>query len=67
MTNAIITGIFGVGGTLLGVVLGLFGERWVRRIGGVQCDIRWINSAGAGGVDSPGGVEVQDANWRPCS
>jgi len=60
MTNAIITGIFGVGGTLLGVVLGLFGERWVRTWGEVRCDMRWSVGRGAGGVDSPGGVEVQE-------
>jgi hypothetical protein len=56
----IIAGVFGIVGTLLGVALGLFGERWVRRWGAVQCDMRWLNTRGAGSVDSPGGVEVQE-------
>jgi hypothetical protein len=46
MTNAIVTGAF----TLLGVVLGLFGERWVRRWGDVQCRIKeddWYVPEGA--------------------
>jgi hypothetical protein len=55
MSAQIVTGLF----TLLGVALGLFGERWVRTVGRVRCDLRWANSLGAGGVDSPGGVEVQ--------
>jgi hypothetical protein len=43
---AIIGGIAGglVGGifTLLGVVVGLFGERWVRRVGEVRCTVdKW--------------------------
>ena len=60
MTSAIVTGVFGVVGTLLGVVLGLFGERWVRTWGEVRCDIRWSVGGSAGSVDSPGGVEVQE-------
>jgi hypothetical protein len=54
--DVIAAGVFGIAGA----VVGLFGERWVRRIGGVRCDIRWINSRGAGGPGSPGGVEVQE-------
>ena len=60
MSSAIVTGVFTLLGTLLGVALGLFGERWVRRWGEVRCDIRWSNTRGAGSVDSPGGVEVQE-------
>jgi hypothetical protein len=40
--------------------MGLFGERWVRTWGEVRCDLRWLNTRGAGSVDSPGGVEVQE-------
>jgi len=54
--DVIAAGVFGTAGA----VVGLFGQRWVRRIGGVRCDIRWINSRGAGGPGSPGGVEVQE-------
>jgi hypothetical protein len=57
--GAILAGVFGIFGTLLGVVLGLFGERWVRTRGKVRCDIRWRNTRGAGGPGSPGGFEVQ--------
>lgn len=49
-----------MGGVLgiAGVVVGLFGERWVRTRGKVQCDIRWRN-----GKDTPdklAGLEVQE-------
>jgi len=37
--DTIAVGVFSIVGTLLGVVLGLFGERWVRRWGEVRCDI----------------------------
>jgi hypothetical protein len=54
VTDQIVT----VVGTLLGVVVGLFGERWVRTWGKVRCDILWRPSMSSGSVDSPGGVEV---------
>jgi hypothetical protein len=44
MTDQIVTGIF----TLLGVALGLFGERWVRTWGEVRCDIGWEVTRSAG-------------------
>ena len=37
--DTIAVGVFSIVGTLLGVVLGLFGERWVRRWGQVRCEI----------------------------
>jgi hypothetical protein len=60
MTNQIITGVF----TLMGVVVGLLGERWVRTWGEVQCKIDWWSTRGAGGLDSPGGVQVQERQLR---
>jgi hypothetical protein len=56
----IVTGIITVGGTLLGAVVGLFGERWVRTWGNVRCDLIWQSTQNAGSPDSPGGVEVQE-------
>jgi len=44
MTDQVVTGIF----TLLGVALGLFGERWVRTWGEVRCDIGWEVTRSAG-------------------
>jgi hypothetical protein len=58
--DVIAAGIFGIAGSVVGVVVGLFGERWVRTRGKVRCDIRWSVGRGAGGVDGPGGVEVQE-------
>src|SRR4051812_23298581 len=55
-----IAGGFGVFGTLLGVALGLFGERWVRTRGKVRCDIRWWASLRKELVDAPGGLEVTE-------
>lgn len=59
---AIIGGIAGgvVGGifTLLGVVTGLFGERWVRSRGEVRCEIDW--STGLGAATPEGGTQVWD-------
>lgn len=37
--DTIAVGVFSMGGTLLGTLLGLFGERLVRRIGEVRCDV----------------------------
>jgi|SRR5215217_6283134 len=39
MIDQIVTGVFTLLGTLLGVALGLFGERWVRTWGEVRCVI----------------------------
>lgn len=47
------TGLIGVVGTLLGALLGLFGERWVRRIGRVLCETAWKVQSSEGGVDGP--------------
>ena len=41
------------------VALTLLGQRWLRSRGAVVCDLYWHNTRGAGSVDGPGGVEVQ--------
>jgi hypothetical protein len=60
VSDQVVTGIF----TLLGVAMGLFGERWVRTWGAVRCDIDWRVTRSAGSVDSPGGVEVQERQLK---
>lgn len=46
--EAIAVGVFSIVGTLLGVVAGLFGERWVRSWGEVRCEIAdWTINVGA--------------------
>ena len=60
MSDQVVTGIF----TLLGVAMGLFGERWVRTWGAVRCDLDWWVARSAGSVDSPGGVEVQERQLK---
>ena len=42
-----------------GAVVTVLVQRWVRSTGGVNYDICWKNTRGAGSVDRPGGVEVQ--------
>ena len=37
--DTIAVGVFTIVGTLLGVALGLFGERWMRSWGEVRCEI----------------------------
>ena len=60
MYDQVVTGIF----TLLGVAMGLFGERWVRTWGAVRCDIDWWVARSSVSVDSPGGVEVQERQLK---
>jgi hypothetical protein len=60
VSDQVVTGIF----TLLGVAMGLFGERWVRTWGAVRCDLDWWVARSAGSVDSPGGVEVQERQLK---
>jgi hypothetical protein len=60
MTDQVVTGIF----TLLGVAMGLFGERWVRTWGKVRCDVDWGVARSASSVDSPGSVEVQERQLK---
>jgi hypothetical protein len=60
MTDQVVTGIF----TLLGVAMGLFGERWVRTWGKVRCGVAWWVARSAGSIDSPGGVEIQERRLR---
>jgi hypothetical protein len=55
MDEQIITGIF----TLLGVSVGLFGERLVRRLGGVRCSIdSWFIQRG--GARPDGGTTAEE-------
>ncbi len=35
----VVTGVFTLLGTLLGVALGLFGERWLRQRGKISCEV----------------------------
>jgi hypothetical protein len=60
VSDQVVTGIF----TLLGVAMGLFGERWVRTWGAVRCDVDWGVARSAGSVNSPGGVEVQERQLK---
>jgi hypothetical protein len=60
VSDQVVTGIF----TLLGVAMGLFGERWVRTWGAVRCDLVWWVARSTGSVDSPGGVEVQERQLK---
>ena len=54
------TGIF----TLLGVVVGLFGERWVRTWGKVECKTDWQPVRGEVSPDSPGGVRFLERQLK---
>jgi hypothetical protein len=54
VADVIVTGTF----TLLGVVVGLVGVRWVQTLGGVRCEVDWWGARGEGSVDSPGGVRI---------
>jgi hypothetical protein len=54
------TGLIG----LIGVVLGLVLDRWVRRWGAVRCKIDWQVARGAGSVNSPGGLQVDERQLK---
>ncbi len=57
MGNQIVTGIFTLLGSLLGVIVGLFGERYIRQRGKVRCDdiVAWTGEENP----SPGAPEVR--------
>ncbi len=54
MTEQVVTGIF----TLLGVGVGLFGERWVRTWGKVVCKLDWSPTMGTYAAQKPSGHQV---------
>jgi len=56
MGDAIITGVF----TLLGVVVGLFGARWVRSWGKVRCEIDSWQPSTKGGQLAAGYIGVEE-------
>jgi hypothetical protein len=50
--DIIAVGVFSIAGTLLGTLLGLFGERWMRRWGDVRCNIdSWVAWTSGGEVE----------------
>jgi hypothetical protein len=53
--NTIAVGVFSIVGTLLGVALGLFGERWVRRWGAVRCVVDSWEA-----IEPTNGIEERD-------
>jgi hypothetical protein len=61
VSDHVVTGIF----TLLGVALGLFGERWVRRRGDVRCSIdSWQNVTDTGIPNEERKVEATFLNEK---
>lgn len=56
MSTAILTGLIGVGGTLLG----LFAERWFQRLGKIRCTFGelYVNTYNTSGVEHKGGLPV---------
>jgi hypothetical protein len=49
--DTIAVGVFSIAGTLLGVVAGLFGERYVRRIGDLRCKVAGVELVAENGGD----------------
>lgn len=56
VSTAILTGLIGVGGTLLG----LFAERWFQRLGKIRCTFGelFVNTYNTSGVEHKGGLPV---------
>jgi hypothetical protein len=63
--ETIAVGVFSIVGTLLGVVAGLFGERWVRSWGDVRCEIpNWSITVGNPAEPEESQVEVRFLNEK---
>jgi hypothetical protein len=62
--DTIAVGIFTIVGTLLGVALGLFGERWLRRWGDVRCNIDSWSAWTSGGEIEQREVEITFLNEK---
>ncbi len=64
MTEQVVTGIFTLVETLLGVGAGLFGERWVRTWGKVACKLDWNPTMGTYSAQNPSGHRVTQRSLR---
>jgi hypothetical protein len=63
--ETIAVGVFSIVGTLLGVVAGLFGERWVRSWGEVRCEIAdWRINVGTSAGPEESQLEVRFLNEK---
>ena len=63
--ETIAVGVFSIVGTLLGVVAGLFGERWVRSWGEVQCEMAdWRINVGTSAGPEESQLEVRFLNEK---
>ena len=70
MTGQVVTGLFTLFGTVIGVALGLFGERWLRTWGAVECKVaawrpqRTAAHAGGGTTVEERWLEVMFLNQK---